>query len=31
MTVDLAAERDGIEVLGTTEFSDAVLEAIRKN
>jgi isocitrate dehydrogenase len=31
MTVDLAAERDGIEVLGTTEFSNAVLEAIRKN
>jgi isocitrate dehydrogenase len=31
MTVDLAAERDGIEVLGTTAFSNAVLEAIRKN
>ncbi len=31
MTVDLAAERNGIEVLGTTAFSNAVLEAIRKN
>jgi isocitrate dehydrogenase len=31
MTVDLAADRNDIEVLGTTEFSNAVLEAVRKN
>jgi isocitrate dehydrogenase len=31
MTVDLAGDRSGIEVLGTMEFSNAVLEAVRKN
>ncbi len=29
MTVDLAAGRDGVEVLGTQAFSDAVREALR--
>jgi isocitrate dehydrogenase len=31
MTVDLAGDRSGIEILGTMEFSNAVLEAVRKN
>ncbi len=31
MTIDLAAGRDGIEVLGTHAFSDAVRDAIRNN